>query len=109
MSLNSNNMSDDKDFLADWQIFLANVHQDLQNISVQHYINAKNLACPMPLLKLKMALKQTDIGNWVYLTAADPNSQNDIGAFCYHANLSLIALRTEQNGEIFHLLVEKKA
>lgn len=107
MSFNIEKLSDNQDFLDDWQVFLANSNDDLQNIIVQHYVNGKNLACPMPLLKLKMALKTTDIGNWVYLTATDPNSQTDIGAFCQHASLTLIAVKTQQNDEVFHLLVQK--
>lgn len=107
MSFNIEKLSDNQDFLDDWQVFLANSNDDLQNIIVQHYVNGKNLACPMPLLKLKMALKTTDIGNWVYLTATDPNSQTDIGAFCQHASLTLVVVKTRQNDEVFHLLVQK--
>lgn len=104
MSFNIEKLSDNQDFLDDWQVFLANSNEDLQNIIVQHYVNGKNLACPMPLLKLKMALKTTDIGNWVYLTATDPNSQTDIGAFCRHQNYDYYVTQLDT---IFHLLVTK--
>lgn len=98
------------DFITDWQIFFSKTDESvLQNFTkmVQHYVNGKNLACPMPLLKLKMALKNTDVGNSVYLTATDPNSQTDIGAFCQHANLECFVVKTEQDSEIFHILVQK--
>lgn len=108
MSLNIEQLSDDKDFLDDWQVFLANIHDDLRNVTVQHYVNGKNLACPMPLLKLKMALKNTDVGNYVYITATDPNSQTDIDAFCRHADLGFFVVKIDENGEVFHILVQKK-
>lgn len=48
----------------------------------------------MPLLKLKMALRSLNIGDCVYLTATDPNSEHDIGAFCRHTGHSLVNIAT---------------
>lgn len=99
------------DFALDWQYFLAKVDNDvLKNLTgvVQQYVNGKHLACPMPLLKLKMALKNIDVGNHVYITATDPNSQTDINAFCRHADLGFFVVKMDENGEVFHILVQKK-
>ncbi|ELA08598.1 SirA family protein [Moraxella macacae 0408225] len=84
------------DFQHDWQMFainLPNLGMDhlptnllpTNPLHIEQYVNGKNLTCPMPLLKLKMALKISTIGNAVYLTATDPNSTHDILAFCRHA------------------------
>lgn len=113
------NIVTDADFYQDWSlaqfITLPNTGE------VEQYVNGKNLACPMPLLKLKMALKTTAIGNHVYVTATDPNSQHDIGAFCQHAGHTLVSSITDSRcsdttnnsdnsvDTIFHLLITKNS
>lgn len=89
-------------FIQDWQ--QANFRVTDDSGLVEQYVDGKGLACPMPLLKLKMALKHTKVGNHVYVTATDPNSQQDIGAFCRHAGHGLI---THQTDTIFHLFITK--
>ena len=81
-------------------------------VTIAQYVNGKSLACPMPLLKLKMALKNTAIGDSVYLTATDANSCHDIGAFCRHLgyDFSSIAVENamlEPTATVFHILVQK--
>lgn len=94
----------DNDFQQDWQQ-LSNNHDFLQHAhTIVQYVNGKQLACPMPLLKLKMALKNCQIGEQVYITATDPNSQTDIGAFCRHQNYDYYVTQLDT---IFHLLVTK--
>lgn len=77
---------------------------ELNDLIVAQYVDGKGLACPMPLLKLKMALKQTQMGHAVYVSATDPNSRHDIGAFCRHMGYGLFAGQTDT---IFHLLITK--
>lgn len=112
------------DFIQDWQFGAQSpVFQQFEKIQpsqIEQYVNGKHLACPMPLLKLKMALRQTAIGNHVYVTATDPNSQKDIGAYCQHAGYAFVfdkqahpeasddARKTSDNKDtIFHLLITK--
>lgn len=96
------------DFAKDWQTFCQFIETLPTTGTLQHYVNGKQLACPMPLLKLKMALKNTAIGNHVYVTATDPNSQQDIGAFCQHAGHTLAtATTTSSHDTISHLLITK--
>ncbi len=103
------------EFQIDWQQ-LQTLVNELPDITITQYVNAKNLACPMPLLKLKMALKNTNMNHAVYVTTTDPNSQHDIGAFCRHMNYNLLifienthdSLRSDNaNDTIFHLLICK--
>lgn len=95
------------DFQQDWQQILANsVDSDVfyHANAIADYVNGKSLACPMPLLKLKMALKNVQIGEQVYITATDPNSQQDIGAFCRHQGYDYFVTPLDT---IFHLLITK--
>lgn len=119
------NVQQQPEFHQDWQHFLSIIDDkselsDIQLRDIQQYVNGKQLACPMPLLKLKMALKHTAIGNQVYVTATDPNSEKDIGAFCRHVGHQLTVVRQlphneqssnqqadQQQDTIFHLLITK--
>ena len=115
------------DFAQDWQALEHALTADAMHSSglsaptgavLQHYIDGKTMACPLPLLKLKIALKTTACGDCVYLTATDPNSEHDIGAFCRMAGHGLLIAHTPasdatlaHNGQnaatIIHLLITK--
>ena len=45
-------------------------------------VDGRGLACPMPLLKTKVALRTIAAGESLYVLATDPNSRADIHAFC---------------------------
>lgn len=53
-------------------------------IHIKGIVDGRGLACPMPLLKTKVALRNVAIGDSLYVVATDPNSQADITAFCRH-------------------------
>lgn len=101
------NFSNNPEFLADWQQVAASMPSFPVPLYVEQYVNGKSLACPMPLLKLKMALKNVSLGNGVYVTATDPNSTQDIGAFCQHLGYLFTSFTTECNGKIYHIFVQK--
>jgi len=100
-------------FCQDWAVFRSGEHNNLNiNAQIEHYVNGKGLACPMPLLKLKMALKKTTLGHAVYVTATDPNSKRDIAAFCQHAGYTLVqhtSITPSENitDTIFHSIITK--
>lgn len=45
-------------------------------------VDACGLDCPMPLLKMKLALNRLAVGESVELQATDPGSVKDIRSFC---------------------------
>ena len=51
-------------------------------IVLKSIVDGRGLACPMPLLKTKVALRTVNVGESLYIVATDPNSQADILAFC---------------------------
>ena len=51
-------------------------------IMIKNLVDGRGLACPMPLLKTKVALRDVAVGEALYVIATDPNSQADITAFC---------------------------
>ena len=51
-------------------------------LNIKSLVDGRGLACPMPLLKTKVALRSVATGESLYVVATDPNSQADIMAFC---------------------------
>lgn len=64
-------------------IQMTEVIDDVQPIvRIKNIVDGRGLACPMPLLKTKVALRDVASGESLYVVATDPNSQADITAFC---------------------------
>ncbi|MGP5211991.1 sulfurtransferase TusA family protein [Psychrobacter alimentarius] len=72
---------------------LALLHSDIQTpshdadvnhqpIVIKRFVDGRGLACPMPLLKAKVGLRDVANGESLYVVATDANSQADITAFC---------------------------
>ncbi|WP_333613497.1 sulfurtransferase TusA family protein [Psychrobacter sp.] len=61
---------------------LAASAEQKQPITIKNMVDGRGLACPMPLLKTKVALREVAVGESLYVIATDPNSQADISAFC---------------------------
>ncbi len=57
-------------------------------IVIKNLVDGRGLACPMPLLKTKVALREVAEGEALYIVATDPNSQADISAFCRQSQSS---------------------
>lgn len=54
---------------------------DLESIQVNSVLDTRGLACPMPLLKTKKALKGLAVGAILEILGTDPGSKNDIPDF----------------------------
>lgn len=72
-------------------------------------VDGRELACPLPLLKAKLALKAINAGT-LYVIASDQNSQTDLSHFCQKNDLAIQAWQTMgETGELFHFLITKSA
>lgn len=115
LSINSNN---------DMQLNIDNT-KNISTITIKSMVDGRGLACPMPLLKTKVALRDLISGDSLYVIATDPNSRADIAAFCqqtqqanHAAPLLLIVnqatrqssvtdLTTADADTIFHFIITK--
>ena len=79
-------------------------------------VDGRGLACPMPLLKTKVALRGVAEGESLYVVATDPNSQADIVAFCQQTHkpqqsgnqaLTLILNQVTNSVADTHLVIAK--
>lgn len=73
------------------------------------FVDGQGLACPMPLLKTKLALKQLgDKQGVIYTISTDPHSSNDLTAFCQKNGLGIEHWQSSQDlSTIFQFLITK--
>lgn len=73
--------------------------------SADHELDARNLNCPLPILRAKKKLGQMAAGETVWVYATDPGSVKDFDAFADHTGNELLESK-EVEGE-FHFLLRK--
>lgn len=66
-------------------------------------VDARGMACPMPLLKAKQALSNTEEGGQVRLLATDPGSVKDIRRFVELSSHSLVEFQQQDDHYVFVL------
>lgn len=71
------------------------------------FIDARGLACPMPLIKTRQALMVVDPGATICILATDPTSKRDFEMFAEATGHKL--LRQEKQDDVFLYVVEKIA
>ena len=95
---------------------LETLKQDAPQLTLSALVDGRGMACPMPLLKTKVALRSVQPSESVYILATDPNSQTDLAAFCQQAGLEMVLSTTTNEGSadgsekldtIFHLIITK--
>ena len=70
-------------------------------------LDARDLLCPMPVLKARKALKEMAPGQVLEVHATDPASPLDIEVFCHSAGHTLLSSDTLDG--VFVFRVERSA
>jgi len=68
-------------------------------------LDARNLNCPLPILRAKKTLNKMEPGQVVKILATDPGSVKDFESFANQTGNEL--LESTQSGEEFHFLIKK--
>jgi tRNA 2-thiouridine synthesizing protein A len=71
------------------------------------YLDARNLRCPLPLLRLKQQLNTMAAAEEIRVETTDPGSVRDFQAFLRQAGHSLLEMQEQDSG--FQFLIRKKA
>jgi tRNA 2-thiouridine synthesizing protein A len=71
-------------------------------------IDAKGLACPLPILRAKKALRQIGIGGLLAVYATDPGSVRDFQSFCAMTGDELVESVEEEPGVYRYLIRRRK-
>ncbi|NOQ63515.1 MAG: sulfurtransferase TusA family protein [Methyloprofundus sp.] len=66
-------------------------------------VDAVGLHCPLPLLRLKKALKSMQSGDVVRLTATDPAAHLDFGVYAEQTENEIIEYIREEERQIFYV------
>jgi len=66
-------------------------------------LDARQLACPLPILRAKKSLSQMLSGQVIRITATDKGSPNDFAEFCRNTGNELLS-STVENGEFVFFL-----
>jgi tRNA 2-thiouridine synthesizing protein A len=59
-------------------------------IELQHKLDVCGLACPLPLLKARKALRDIEVGQTLEVLATDPGSWRDFAAFAEQSGHGLL-------------------
>ncbi|NKB63381.1 MAG: SirA family protein [Gammaproteobacteria bacterium] len=69
-------------------------------------LDARNLNCPLPILKAKKTINKMESGQVLRILATDPGSVKDFEAFARQTGNEL--LESTESGDEFHFLLQKK-
>jgi len=69
--------------------------------TINETLDARNLNCPLPILRTKKALNAMNSGELLQIQATDPGSVNDLSAFCAQTGNELISSEEGANEFIF--------
>jgi tRNA 2-thiouridine synthesizing protein A len=75
--------------------------------TADHVIDCRGTYCPMPIIRLRQAIDDVEVGAIIQLLATDPASANDMPAFASNTGHELLSA-TEANG-VFEYLFRKVA
>ncbi len=72
--------------------------------TIDRVLDTKGLNCPLPVLKLKKAMKQVPPGGVLQVLTTDPGAVADFEAFCRQTGNQLLDAKTE--GDVFVFLIQ---
>ena len=78
---------------------------DLKRQNFTQQLDLKGLTCPLPLLKMKLALKQVEPGQVIYVETSDSGSWQDFHKFAELTNNELIS--AEQCDNHYQFVIKK--
>ncbi|MGZ9584030.1 sulfurtransferase TusA family protein [Paenibacillus marinisediminis] len=74
-------------------------------MNADQVLDAKGLACPMPIVRTKKAIEAMDSGQLLEVQTTDKGSKNDITAWCASSKHELVG-SVEENG-VFKFWIKK--
>lgn len=69
-------------------------------------IDARNLNCPLPILRCKKGLSEIEAAQTLKVLATDPGAVKDFQAFCKQTGHELLSL--EEADDVFTFYIKKR-
>lgn len=66
-------------------------------------LDVKGLKCPLPVLKIKKAMKSLTSGDILEVHTTDPMSVIDVPAYCNESGNGLLSKISQDDGHIFKI------
>lgn len=66
-------------------------------------VDASGLHCPLPLLRLKKAIKEIESGEVVRVIATDPAAHLDFGVYIEQVGHEMLDIVDEQDRKLFYV------
>ncbi len=76
-----------------------------ETVKADQVLDLKGLLCPMPVVKLSIAVKKLAVGAVIEGIATDPGVMADIPAWARTSGNELLSI--EQQGKEYHFIVKK--
>lgn len=73
---------------------------------MSHLLDVKGLACPLPVLRAKKAMREVPAGAVLEVHATDPGAVKDFEAFCETTGHTLVA--SAEDAGVFTFRIRKK-
>ena len=77
----------------------------MSNIKIAKTLDARNLSCPLPILKTKKAIAEIGIGDYLEILATDPGSESDFQAWTKSTGHELASQSAE--GGIYRYVIKR--
>ena len=94
------------EILADRDYDVYNVEGGLDAVPKIHYVDAKGLKCPGPIVKVDEAVKSVSVGEEVQIEATEKAFFSDVNVWCQRTGNELKSL-SEKDGVIYATIVKR--
>jgi len=74
--------------------------------SIAKTLDARNLSCPLPIVKTALAIKELASGQLIEVLATDPGSTKDFAAWATTTGHALV--ESSVDGKVFRYVLRKK-
>ncbi len=96
------------EILTDRDYDVYNVEGGLDAVPKVHFVDAKGLKCPGPIVKVDEAVKSVSVGEEVQVEATEKAFFSDVDVWCQRTSNELKSL-TEKDGVIYATIVKRDA
>lgn len=77
----------------------------MSDIKISKTLDAKNLSCPLPILKTKKAIDSIEIGEYLEVLATDPGSVTDFEAWSRSTGNEIADQSVD--GDVYRYIIKK--
>lgn len=74
-------------------------------MSQSHFLDAKGMKCPLPVLRARKAMKSVESGGLLRVDATDPSAVQDFRAFCETTGHELVD--STEDGGVYSFTIRK--